>query len=667
MIFLLLIYLLIFLILCFFVFYTVGFIILSRNRNLLENQEIISLSFSLGAIAFVILALFFGIVNLRFLVLPILFIISVFTIFKFKFDLLTPWKIFSDKILLLIIIVGIISLGLINFPSGYLYQDGLLFWSSQGHDGLWHVASMEQIKKAIPPQNPGYSGELIYNYHYLVDILMGEFSRIFPFFSSLDLYFRFFPILLAFMLGISTFSLLSRWQKSKKIAYLGIFFTFFVGSFGYVVTFLKDGNLLGGETVFWAAQQHTIIGNPPHAISHSLIASFFLSFLIFTKYRNIFWFLISFFLVAILSGFKVSGGLVLLIGLGFASLIDLLFYRRFSILLLTFALGISNFITFKLLTSKGAESNLMFLPWWFIRTMVVDKLDWIDLEHRRQHYLSKGTWHANLRVIQLELIAFVIFLVGNLGMRIMGFYEIIKKLLNRKFYSDPFEVMVFTTMLTGFLIPIFFVQRGIVYNNIQFMQYFLYIFGFYGAISTYKILGFIKNKAGRIIIFLIIALLSLPTVLGIFSEFYGPGRSPLAKISRVELEALEILKDQSEPSAVILTKPFDKYLNAKFKSHPWPIYAWYDTNYVAAISQRVTYLTSEHVTLLNYPGTKEREENKEKFFKQEDLNWNKRFLNEEGIDYIYVAKEELKNSIDLEKNGLQIFFENQEVIIFKVI
>lgn len=660
-------YFLLFLALSALILYIPAFGIIGRYRKQLEDQDIITLSLSLGVVFFVIVAIILSLLNLRYLSLPLILVVSILVVYKYRLDVLIPWKIFiKDRLLLILIILGILTQGFINFPSGYLYKDGLNFWSSQGHDGIWHISLMEEIKKAIPPQNPIFAGENVYNYHYLVDVLMGEFSRIFPFFSSLDLYFRFFPVIFSLMLGVSVFALVTRWQKSKVIGYLAIFFTYFVGSFGFIVTFIKSGNLFAGETVFWAAQQNTLLGNPPHAISHVLLAAFFLAVLIYLETRKLIWIIISFFLASMLAGYKVSGGLVMLAGIAAAAIIDFIRQRKLHVAVLALMLGASNFITFKSMTSKEATSFLMFLPWWFIRTMVVVKLDWMDMEFKRQHYISKGTWHAWLRVIQLETEAFIIFLVGNLGMRVLGFYSLLRDILKGKSYKRTFDVMLLVTMITGFLIPIFFVQKGIIYNNIQFMQYFLFIFGFYGAITVYHLINKFKSRWIKVCIFVLIAMLSVPTVIGNLNEFYGPGRTSLARISNQDLEALRYLKQHSPVGAIILTMPFNKYLKDKFPYQPRPIYAWYSTAYIPALSSRRIYLTDEEQALITGYPIDARLSKMNTFFDQKDFSFNRKFLKEANINFIYIAKNEIEKPLDIQNNNLSIFFENNEVIIYKV-
>lgn len=664
-----LLFFIIFIFLSFFVFYIIGLGIISEKKKILEDQEIIVISLSLGIILFVLLATLLGILHLRFLMLPITILSCLAVLLRRKKEAFSPWKLFFvNKLLSFLIILGILIQGFTIFSSGYLYNNGLNFWSSEGHDGLWHVSVMEAIKKSIPPQNPVFSHELLYNYHYLVDVLMGEFGRIFPFFSSLDLYFRFFPILFSFLIGMSVFAFVSRWQNSKKIGCWAIFFTYFVGSFGFIVALARGGNIFSGETLFWAAQENTLVDNPPHAISHCLLTTFFLIFLIYLKERKIFWLLAAFLVGSTLAGFKISAGFVMLAGLIVASIIDFINTKRLSTIILTALLGSSNFLTFKLMTSPDATSFLIFMPWWFIRTMVVERLGWIDLEHKRQFYLARHTWQAFLRIVQIESTAFLIFLVGNLGMRIFGLFELIKKfILNWKTaFRTPVDLMLIVTMLAGIIMPLLFVQKGIAYNSIQFIQYFLFVFGFYGAIFTYRMIILFKNPLFRLIFIGLVVCLSIPTVIGNIRESNWPFSNPTAEISNSEIIALQYLKQNSPPDAVILNKPFDAGLKYKFKYQPQPIYAWYDTPYISALTARSSYLSSEEATLLFYPTTDQRMENKRKFFEQSDFSWNRNFLKEVHISYIYIAKGELSKPLNLKENALEIFFENNAVVIYRV-
>lgn len=655
-----------------FLFYIPGFAVVSLVKQKLDKAELLVLSFGLGLILFTLLAIFLGLLHIRFLSLPILISISAWVLSKNKFHFLYSLTVFQEKLLCALVIIGILVQGLINFPSGYLYKGGLYFWSAQGHDGVRHIAFMEQIKKEFPPSSPFFSQEPLINYHYFVDVTLGETLRLFPFFSSWDLYFRFFPVLFSFLITTSTFAFVKAW-KNKQIAYWAIFFTTFTGSFGWIVQLLKGRGPFGGETVFWASQINTVIGNPATAISIILILAFLLGLKFYLENNNWKWFLICFFLGSIISGFKVFGGIVLLSGLVMASIINLIFKRKIELALITVSLSISNIIAFKSMTS-GASNLLLFEPWWLIRTLIVssDRLNWMDLELRRQYYLSLGTWRGYLRVAEYETIAFLLFLIGNVGIRFIGFYDLGKDVINqvKTKFSNMLTTIIFFAMLSAFLIPLLFVQKGLAYNNIQFFEYFILFLGFFAASSTYFLLKKVSSPVARYFIITVIIAAAIPTVIGNLLEFYGPGSAPNAKINKQELQALYYLRDHTNPSNIVLNASFQQYRSDK-GDRPIPIYAWYSTSYIAATSLRTTYLSDEEQAITTGYQADERLNNMRKFFSQKDLVWNQDFLKINKINYIYLPKKEIQTldtNLMLDEKGNQIrkFYENEEVIIYEV-
>ncbi|MDO8573420.1 MAG: hypothetical protein Q7R77_01590 [Candidatus Daviesbacteria bacterium] len=664
--------LLIFIPISIFLFYVPGFAIVSRTKQELGRVESLVLSFGLGFILFTLLTIMLGFLNLRFLSIFILILINLCVFYRYKLHCLDSLNIFRDKRLSALIVLGILVQGLINFPSGYLFKDGLYFWSAQGHDGVRHIAFMEQIKKEFPPKTPLFSQEPLINYHYFVDIVMGETLRLFPFFSSWDIYFRFFPVLFSFLITTSTFAFVKVW-KNKQIAYWAIFFTTFTGSFGWIVKLLRGNGPFGGETVFWASQINTVIGNPATAISIILVLTFLLGLKFYLENNNWKWFLICLILGSIISGFKVFGGMVLLSGLVAGSVIDLIFRRKIRLALISGTLGISNFIAFKSMTS-GAVNLMLFEPWWLIRTLIVsgDRLNWIDLELRRQYYLSLHSVRGYLRVAEYETIAFLLFLIGNIGVRFVGFYELAKDIIYqvKTKFSDRLTIIIFFAMLLAFLMPLLFVQKGLAYNNIQFLEYFILFLGFFAAASTCTLLKKISSPVIKYLVITTIIILAVPTVVGNLLEFYGPGSAPNAKISRQELQALYYLRDNTERESIVLNAPFEPYRSGK-ENRPIPIYTWYSTSYIAAISLRTTYLSDEEQAITTGYPADERLNNMRNFFSQKDFAWNQNFLKRNKINYIYLPKKEIQTldtSLLLDENGNQIrkFYENTEVVIYEV-
>lgn len=663
-----LLYLLVFLLLSVFTFYIPGCLLIEKIKKKLRSDEKITLSYSIGIVLFLILACVAGLAKLRFLSPLILVLINLYALKKSGRRFLSPFRqISKEKFLILLLLFCTLVEGFINFPSGFTYPSGHLYWSSQGHDGLWHVAVIEAIKKQFPPNNPLYSGGKLYNYHYFTDVIMAEFGRIFPFFSTLDLYFRFFSFLISFLIGLSAYSLLVTWKKSRSIGLIGIFFTYLVGSFGYLVLLIQKRGFFGGETIFWAAQSNTIIGNPPHAFCYFLLPAFFLVFHYFLEKKSDFFSLLACFLLGgFLVGFKVSAAFILLTGLGLTAVWFFLTRKNKKIILLTLLLGFSNLLIFKLITKKG-ELFLLFLPWWFIRTMIVvpDRVNWIDLELRRQFYLDRGGWRSVLRIIQFETTAFLIYLFGNLGMRFIGFLEITRAFLKKSIFKNPLESSLFLTMLTGFIMPIFFVQRGVAYNLIQFMQYFLLFFGFWAAASFHSVLSLFKNKAIKVVLWGILISLSVPTVIGNLKEFYG--KNALARVSNQEIEALKYMQKNSTDQDIILTYPFNPYSHGQYPHQPWPIYAWESTAYVSAYTGRQTYCTNDgQLRILAIDPEPKLEMMKAFFSEKTTLETKQDFLQKEKITYLYLRNEEL--TADLEKTlsrlNLKQVFKNDDAVIF---
>jgi len=193
------------------------------------------------------------------------------------------------------------------------------------------------------------------------------------------------------------------------------------------------------------------------------------------------------------------------------------------------------------------------------------------------------------------------------------------------------------------------------------------IAGFYAAISWQFLLSKIKFKWLKVVLIIVFVFFSIPTVIGNLVDFYGTdGKKPaLAKVDAAEINALSYLKKNSDTEAVVLSLPFDKYAGAKYGAQPWPIYAWYSTAYIPALAARRTYLSDEEQALITGYNIADRQEKIQKFFGEKDLLWSRQFLKENGISYIYLTKKEKPALAKVDY--LAVFYENEEVVIYKVL
>jgi len=560
---------------------------------------------------------------------------------------------------LLIIFLGIVTQVAINAPSGFNFGGNLLFWSAQGRDGMWHIALMEEMKRNIFPfMNPEYAGHILQNYHFFVDLLMSDFSRMFLF-SDLDLYFRFFPVLFSLLLGLSSFTFVKYWSRSKIAGFWAMVFTYFAGSFGYIVTLLQN-RTIGGESIFWMSQTPSILGNLPQASAFIMVIGFLFLLLKYLRSRKTSYLFLAGLLGGVTIEFKVYGGLILLGSIFVLGIYELIFKKRYQVLLLFgIVLVISSLLYFP--NSSGSGSFIIFQPWWFIRTMVVVNLGLLDWELRRQTYLSIGRFTSYLRVIQLEGTAFLIYLFGNLGMRAIGFVKFVQDLIKGNI-KKSINVFIYTAAFIAFIIPLLFLQKGVVYNSIQFSQYFLLIFGFLAAISMANLMKKIKYNSVKIIISSMVVVLAIPTTFGLLHQFYA--NKPLAKVSASELSALNFLKTTNSDS-VILTAPYNQYNQSKDGAPPIPIYDWSDTGYIAALSGRRTLISdAQQIDIMGYD-YKSLLDARDVAFNDKTGSLLSAFVRNYNVDYIYLNKDESSN-IDYSKLNMEKVFGDSEIDVYKV-
>lgn len=636
-----------------------GYFLLRKYISDFEDLEKFTLVSVLGLVVFTLSAYVLAAVHLRFLMwgFPVF---GIWSLLNFRKEILAfrP-KIKHIYLFLLVFIIGIIGMVAVNAPSGLPGKDGITFYSSHGHDGIWHLALMEQMKLPVFPfQNPEFSGAKLQNYHFFSDLLMSEFSRMFRF-IPLDIYFRFMPTVFAILLGLASFIFIRAWSKSELAGIWAMIFTYFAGSFGYLL-YIPTHKSLGGESIFWVSQTQSVLGNPPHAAAFIIFTAFLFCFLKYLNNRRLVYFLLCTILGGAVIEFKVYAGMLILGGLLLVGIFELVFkrmYQTFLLFLFTFAVAFMIYFP----NSANSQDFLIWQPWWFIRTMVVapDRLNWLDLELRRQTYVADHNWK---RVVQVEATAFLIFLFGNLGMRFLGFWTFAGK-INKNLFRDTFSIFFLAITSASFLIPVFFLQKGVAYNTIQFNQYFLLFFGFLAGISVMKLLSLPKQSYLKILISLFIIILAVPTQLGLLWQFYS--NKPLSKVSNEELAGLNFIKQKTPQGAIILTAPFETYERDKYKNPPIPIYAWYDTGYVSAFTGRQTLISdTEQVNIMGYEVTKLLDD-RQKAFESSNYATMNNFLKSYKIDYIYLAWNQ-KIATSSSYLNVDLVFQNKDAKVFKV-
>ena len=545
-------------------------------------------------------------------------------------------------ILIVLTVLGTIFQGVVMFRSGLLYSYGVGYFGPLARDGVWHEALVNQLKLAIPPQNPGFAGAILSNYHYLYDLLVAAVSRFLNIGSAFLIY-RFFPVVFSVLLGIGTYKLANILFKDRKTSLLAVFFAYFASSFGWVVSLIK-GEQIGGESTFWANQPVSININPPYAISLVIIIFVIILLDLYLKKPNIVKGVILSVAIGLLVGFKAYAGAIALFALFFLTIKKISFDRNFSLLSI-FLLSGGIFLTVYLSISRGGVGLIGFQPLWLIDTMIDagDRVGIPNFTARRFAYLGGHRW-LNFSVI--ELISLLIFFVGNLGTRITALWGI-----RKKFFTSDIHLFIFLMMVAATLPTLLFVQKGNPWNIIQFFYYFLYFAGLYAA--------FALSKFSTPILVLVLLITPISSYATFRSVLYP---NPPAYLPLKEYQALNFLK--LELPGVILKHPYDSNLRNKYND-PYPLSVYADNAYVSAYSGKPVFIEDAEQQIILDTSYKERLDEANRFFVEKDLNWSNGFLKSNNIRYVYVPKIYQLPMAEGEYSMKKVF-ENEDANIYKV-
>lgn len=529
-------------------------------------------------------------------------------------------KIKDNISFLIILIIGSLSWSITLFKSGLNYSFGQGFWGPNGHDGIWHIALSQGLSRGSF-ENTVFTGEILKNYHIGFDLLLVLINKLTSISISV-IYFQILPPIFSILIGLLTYEFVILWTKNKLSALLSTFFVYFGGSFAWI--------LGKGESAFWSQQSVSTLVNPPFALSLIFILSGLIALLKNKK-------LLAIILFGLLIQIKVYAGLLVLGAL--------LVSGYFQIFLGTLLISGLIFIPF----NKEAVNSISWQPFWFLETMLSysDRLGWNKFYSAMTNYKAGHIW---IKGIIAYSVAFLIFVVGNFGTRIIFLIN----LFRRKVKLTKMDLFFYSIISAGILIPTFFVQRGTPWNTIQFFYYSL----FFSSILA----GVILSKAKKVVI-LIIIFLTIPTTYLTLKDVYIPSRPP-SKVSVEELSALKFLREK--PTGIVLTYPFDRQkAKEAIDNPPRPLYLYDSTSYVSAFTNKPVFLEDEvNLDILGYDW-KDRLLEIENWYKEKDQEKAKSFLKTNNIKYVYWIKGQ-RAFFGEGQLGLTKIYENSLVDIFQV-
>src|SRR3972149_1802911 len=328
------------------------------------------------------------------------------------------------------------------------------FWGPNGHDGIWHIVVINGLSNgslAIPI----FAGETIKNYHIGFDILVAIIHKLTGI-PVVNLYFQIIPPVLAFFIGFFVYKFVYEWRGSKTQALLAAFFVYFGGGFGWIITLIQNRQI-SGESLFWGQQSLSTLINPPYALSLivMMIGLIILIKLMKTPNNLNLFFLILIF--SLLAQVKIYSAVLVLIGL-FATGVWNYFKERKIPIFMVFVVTLIVSVIFLIPTYDLRSGGLIFRPFWFLENLVSDpqRLYWPRMASALANYKLAGNLVKGSLAYSL---VFVIFLLGNFGIRMVALPWLGKKILRMKKITN-IEIFVFTIIISGILLPMVFIQKG---------------------------------------------------------------------------------------------------------------------------------------------------------------------------------------------------------------
>ncbi len=566
---------------------------------------------------------------------------------KFKFDL----KSYKSIIIFFVISIGIVGQCLALFFGGWQTKYGLVFPSI--HDNMWNIAITNELFYHFPPENPAISGENLKNHHYFYMLFL-SLAHYVTKVDVFDLYYRWGPILISLVYGISIYAVSSIFTKKIWVRGLTVFLGYFSGNFAYLTPLFLGSNFDWKGNTFFMDQPFDQIFNPYSVLGFALVL-----FSIYALYQatvtkrklDFGWSVIAGMVIGSLYGFKSFGGLIAFLALGLTAIFFLIKDKDSRLMKIMF-FSLTFFIPIFFLITKLKEANLYWFPGWVLTEMMVgqDKLNLPIYAEIEGYYRSIGN---TLGLFKIKFAELFIYIVGNLGTRLLGLVYLIKYFRQKNLYS-AYVYMIFV-IIVSFSVPLLFNLGSNAHNIVQFSPYALVLLSIFTGTALGELYYFFDKKRHQKIgffIILIVLILSIPVNI---KNILGKLALPKDIISFGQIEAFNYLKNNTDSQDLLIINPklFDK-----------------DPIYVTALSRKKIYLASPGYARQTGENPDERIKNIDKlYYESADMN----FLKDNGISYILLLKKSNYIFSDsplmkgLKEGKFEPFFENSEVLILKVI
>lgn len=438
------------------------------------------------------------------------------------------------KLYIIFILISTIVLSSFSFLQTSDPTTGLTFHFENHHDALWHLALMNAVNRSLPPQNPLLEGERLVGYHYVNDLFWVGVSKLTGI-SFLTMYLKISPVILAGFFSLTTLVLFQKICKEDILVFIGAGIALLGSGFAYVVPFLSQSSRFS-QSVFWLDQPIHLGINQQLLLSLSIVNIVLL--LIVKSYKK------NWLLIGLLSGgvmaIKVYASLALMVVFLIVAIWQFVQHKQVDFLKIAFTTVIFA-LPFVLLIGNTQGFPFLFEPGWFFKTMFEsgERLNLPRWEMMRLDAMVNHSWH---RVIILWSSAFVIFFLGNFGLKILGIFAL-PYILRHEKTTDVFWWLLTILVVFCCAMPTLFLQKGVVWNTIQFLPYcfiplvMLLVKGIDVSMTSQK---------KKIAVLIMIIVLSLPaTVMTLFADFQKTSFISVSSVLATDIQKLNEIKGKT--------------------------------------------------------------------------------------------------------------------------
>ncbi|RJQ27894.1 hypothetical protein C4577_00435 [Candidatus Parcubacteria bacterium] len=611
----------------FLAFFVPGSILLQRIP--LSVFQHIVLAIILGMVLWAWQGFIFGYLELRWL--SYLYLIFAFTIwiknrnsnlFLKKIPLLPNIR--SNFLPFILILSGMIIQLLSTFFIGISYKDGIYFCCSLP-DSLYHLALTNQLIKQVPPIEPGASEIFVKNYHYFSNLLIAELIRVFHL-PLLATSYQYIVLLFSLLHGLTAIVFAQILRLKNSYTNWLLFFLYFSGDLTFLLLFFVgkgfDFSLPFLENGFW------FWISPPRVIASVIFFGALSLFIQWEKKKSIFLGFLLGIIFGSLVGFKAYVGFFSLIGISclsiyyFISKKSLNYYIPFISTLLSFII-----IYFAVSENTG---GLIFTGLWRFENFIVSpQLELSHLELARQIYLQHNNWPRNIQYGLMYIFIYFTFVFGTIN---VGIFQTKRSL---SLIGKELNIFLIGGTIFSVFAGSFFIQKTGGANSSQFLITVIIIFSIYAALACYYWL----KKTTTILKYTLIILLVILTIPRItysgISTFYKLYERQGFFIDNSELAALSYLKNQTDPSSIILVDNVNKghWRNAF-------------SNYISILSDRQIFVDGNGIAQDHGVPVEDKIFAAETIFKNLNNKIVCSTIKKHKIDYIYGKRELTFSSID---------------------